>query len=200
MMKDIATLDHNYSTIHNKVDIIVGAMAKAVELYTSLGVKLDLKAEVDANSFGSVEKLLKELKDLLLKCDFSKSSVVSSESFTKIFCMLESTIQKELAPLAKIVNFMPTNAPSVSTGVQGGERINVGSGSGNKGEARSGGVNGDAKVVGRVLNTQIPTFLPKTLTVTSSTITTTRTISNDIVIGTTGGRLIMKSWIFLNFK
>lgn len=37
MTKEIAALDHNYSTLHNKVDIIVGAMAKAVELYTSLG-------------------------------------------------------------------------------------------------------------------------------------------------------------------
>ncbi|CAI9259580.1 unnamed protein product [Lactuca saligna] len=133
MTKEISALDHNYS-LHNKLDIIVGVVAKAVELYSSLGVKLDLKVEVDAKSFGNVEKLLRELKYIFSKYDLSKSSVVSPDSFTEKLCMLESIIQKELAPLAKFENFMPINSPPVCTGVQGGERQNVSSGSGNKGE------------------------------------------------------------------
>lgn len=59
--------------------------------------------------------------------------------------MLESTIHNESAPPAKFVNLMPTNAPHVSTRVQGGEIRNVGSKSGNKGESGSGGVAGDEK-------------------------------------------------------
>ncbi|CAI9276733.1 unnamed protein product [Lactuca saligna] len=80
-------------------------------------VKFDKKAEVDANSFGNVENLVKELKDLFSKYGSSKSSVVSPESFTKIFRMLEATIHDDLAPLAKFVNLMLTNAPPVSKGV-----------------------------------------------------------------------------------
>ena len=72
--------------------------------------------------------------------------------------------------------------------MQGGERQSVGSGSGKKGEGGSGNVVGDARVVGRILTTQIPTSLPRTSIVTKSTITT-RSITKRIVIGTAGGEL-----------
>lgn len=47
------------------------------------------------------------------------------------------------------------NAPSVVTGVQGAEQVNVG-----KGEHASGVINEEAKVVGKVYTTQIPTPKP----------------------------------------
>ncbi|CAI9259246.1 unnamed protein product [Lactuca saligna] len=88
LIKEVATLDHNYSTLHNKVDV---------------------------KSFRNVEHLLQELKDIVSKSDFSKSSVVSPEKFTEKCHMLQSTIQKELAPLEKFINFIPTNPPPIPT-------------------------------------------------------------------------------------
>ncbi|CAI9283126.1 unnamed protein product [Lactuca saligna] len=165
MMKDIAALDHNYSTLHNKVDIIAGVVAKEVELYTSLGLKLDSKSEVDASSFGSVETLLEELKDIVSKVNNSK----------------------RIGSTCEICKFYANKCPTCKHNGARGERRNVSNGSGSKGKGGSGNVVGDARVVGRVLTTQIPTSLPKTPIVTSSTIATTRPITKGIVIRTAGG-------------
>ncbi|CAI9262773.1 unnamed protein product [Lactuca saligna] len=180
---EIATVDKNSSTLHNKVDVIVDAVAKAVELYSSLVLKFDNKARMDVTSFGNVDRLLQELKDLMSKYYSSKTSIVSPEFFNENFRMLESSIHNELAPHAMFANFMPTTDLPVSTGMQGGERRIFGIRSGYKGEGGYGSVNGDAKVVGKVLTKQIPTSLPKTSIITSSTITT-RPITKGIVIGT----------------
>lgn len=120
MKKEIAALNHNYSTLHNMVDIIVDVVAKAVGLYSSLVPKFDKMAEVDVTSFGNIDKCLQELKDLMSKYDSSRTLVVSPDFFNEKFRMLESTIHKEFSPLAKFVKFMPMNVPPVSIGVQGG--------------------------------------------------------------------------------
>ena len=62
--------------------------------------------------------------------------------------MFESTIHKELGPLAKFANFMPTDGPPIVIRMQGGERRNVGS---SNGEGGYGNACGDVKVVGKVL-------------------------------------------------
>ena len=110
-------------------------------------MKLDSKAPVVAMSFGTIENLLQDLQDIVSKYDISKSSIISPGLFTEKFSLLESTIQKELAPLTKFVNFMLTNAPCVSTWVQGGERRSVGSGIGKKGKVGFVNAFGDARVV-----------------------------------------------------
>lgn len=81
---------------------------------------------------------------------------------------------------------MLTNVPPMSIGVQEGDRRTVSSGSGHRREGGSGNGVCNARVVGRVLTTQIPTSLPQTSIVSTSTITTTRPITKGIVIGPTG--------------
>lgn len=63
-----------------------------------------------------------------MKSRFVSSSLITSELLTEKFKLLESTIQKELAPLAKHFNLMPTNAPPVHARVKGGEKGGVGIG------------------------------------------------------------------------
>ena len=61
-------------------------------------------------------------------------------------------MKAKLAPLLKLVHLIPTDAPPVKTGVQGGEK-DVGSSK----EADQ------DKVVGKVMSTQIPTSVLTTM-------------------------------------
>ncbi|CAI9286127.1 unnamed protein product [Lactuca saligna] len=84
------------------------------------------------------------------------------------FAVLESTLKAVLAPLANLLNLIPTNAPYVQTGGARGRR------------------NwcwhwGD--------NYSTHTSLRKISTITTSTTTTTKPIAKGIVIGTAGGGL-----------
>ncbi|CAI9287037.1 unnamed protein product [Lactuca saligna] len=132
MGKEVATLNHNYSSLHQKVDIIVGVVTNFVTLYQDLVPKFDKMDDVD----------------------------ITPELLSKKFTLLESTTQKELAPLVKSLNMMPTDTPPISTGV-----------------------------VTRVLSIQIPTSLPKVPTVLSSTTTTSKPILKWVVIGMDEGEL-----------
>lgn len=145
-------------------------------------------AEEEVKSFENVDKHLVELKGLVMKIGFVSTSLITLELLSEKLNMLESTIHKELIPLLKLINLMPTDAPRVHTGLQGGEKGGVGSGAKvGTGGSGSGENDDDGKVVGKVLPTPIPSSLPKHSTVTSSTITTTRPITNGIVIGYDGG-------------
>ena len=62
MAKEIAALDHNYSSLHSKVKKIVDAVTNVVEWYNSLLPKVDKKAEVDVRSFGKIKETLNNLK------------------------------------------------------------------------------------------------------------------------------------------
>lgn len=119
MAKEVADLTHNYSSLHTKVDINVDAVTKVIEWYISLAPKIKKKAEVDVQSFKKLDKLLGDLKDLVSKSGSSSSSLLTLEFLTHKFRLLESTIHNELAPLAKLVKLMPTDAPPVHTRVQG---------------------------------------------------------------------------------
>lgn len=180
MANEIATLGHNYSSLHKKVDIIVDAITKVVEWYHSLIPHVEKMAEDEVNSFGSIKKVLVELKALVLKFGFVSSLLITPELLSEKFQLLESTIQKELAPLAEPINLMPTNAPPVNTWMKGGDMGGVGIGLkfGTRGSGSS-RIDDDAKVA-KVLTTQIPTSLPKTSTITSSS--TTKPITKGIVI------------------
>ncbi|KAL7591384.1 hypothetical protein Lser_V15G33665 [Lactuca serriola] len=173
MAKEIATLDHTYSSLLKKM------------------------AEEEVKSFGNVDKLLAVLKGLVLKSRFVSSLLISPELLYEMFKMLESTIQKELAPLAKVINLMPTDSPPIHTWVQGGEGISVGIGESSKVSTRgsgSGKTDEDAKVVGKILTTQIPSSLPKTSAIkstsTTTTTTTTKSITKGIAIGSAGGEIL----------
>lgn len=62
MAKEIADLDHNYSSLHTKVGIIADVVTKVVEMYNSLLPKVYKKVEVDAQSFGKIKETLSNLK------------------------------------------------------------------------------------------------------------------------------------------
>ena len=73
------------------------------------------------------------------------------------------------------MNLLPIDAPPVVTGVQGGDRkvVGVSKVEGSSGKS-SGDVSGDAKIMGKVLTTQIPITMPMNTNPVISRTTTTR--------------------------
>lgn len=82
MEKEVAAISHDYSTLHIKVDIIADVVMNVVKWYQSLLPKVEKKAEIDAQSFGKVEELLNNIKDLVSKTGSSSSSVITPEYFS----------------------------------------------------------------------------------------------------------------------
>ena len=140
--------------------------------------KMDAQDESETKHFGNIDSFLIELKAMVSKS--SSSSLFTLEFLTQKFRLLESTIHSEVAPLSKLLNLPPTDAPHVVIGVQRGERKIVGV---SKGEGASGKASGDVKVVGKVLTTQIPTTLPKKTDPIISTTSTTKPLEKGIIIG-----------------
>ncbi|CAI9303071.1 unnamed protein product [Lactuca saligna] len=91
-------------------------------MYESLLPKVAIKVDETDTNFGNIDNLLVELKGLVLKSSFFSSSIITAELISKKFKLLESIIQHELAPVAKLIQMMPTDAPLVSIGVQGEKR------------------------------------------------------------------------------
>lgn len=159
--KEVAHLEHNYSSINTKVDSIVGVVTKVVELYSSLLPKVEKKSESNTQSFEKIEELLGNLKELISKLSSLPQSSVSPDSLSTLFSSSDASIKFEMTPFLKLINLMPTDAPPVHTGVQEGAR-NVGMGL-SVGMGSSKSKDGDdAKVVGKVISKQIPTSLPNT--------------------------------------
>ncbi|CAI9288637.1 unnamed protein product [Lactuca saligna] len=119
----VVKLDHNYSVLNTKVDIVPAAVTKVVEFHSFLRTKIDKKSEYDSQSFAKLEELLGSLKELLSKLGSSLQSSISPDSFSHMFSSLESTLKAALDPLLKMINLLPTGAPLVRTGVQGGKRV-----------------------------------------------------------------------------
>lgn len=67
MAKEIHELSTNYSSLLSKVDIVAGAVTKIVECYQTLVPKIEDKVVGDATSFGNLDVMLGELKELVLK-------------------------------------------------------------------------------------------------------------------------------------
>ncbi|CAI9265705.1 unnamed protein product [Lactuca saligna] len=75
----------------------------------SLNPKVEKMDEDDLQKFENIKKLLVELKGLELKSSFVSSSLIILELLFENFSLLESTIQKELSPISKLINMMPTD-------------------------------------------------------------------------------------------
>ena len=73
-------------------------------------------AEEEVKSFENVDKHLVELKGLVMKIGFVSTSLITLELLSEKLKMWESTIHKELIPLLKLINLMPTDAPPVHKG------------------------------------------------------------------------------------
>lgn len=114
---EIAVLQQDYSSLHQKVDLIADVVTKFVKLYEALNTKVDKMASDDVHSFSNINQLLVELKGLALKTSLLSSSLITLELLFEMFLFLESTIQKELDPLSKLLTIMPTHVPPVFIGV-----------------------------------------------------------------------------------
>ncbi|CAI9286170.1 unnamed protein product [Lactuca saligna] len=88
MSKEIVKLSQNYSDLHTKVDVIVGAVMKEREYFTSFSTWVDTKHDSDSNMFAKMEELLGSVKESFSKLNVSLSSSVSQESLSKMFSFL----------------------------------------------------------------------------------------------------------------
>lgn len=64
---EIAVLQQDYSSLHQKVDLIADVVTKFVKLYEALSPKVERMVVDDAQSFLNTNLLLVELKGLILK-------------------------------------------------------------------------------------------------------------------------------------
>lgn len=120
-----------------------------------------------------------ELKDLFLKP--GSSPLVTTEFLSQKFLFFEYVLHKNSAPLSQLASILPTNVPPVVTWVQGGELKYVVEGASVK-------TSEEAKVVGKILTTNIPTTKPiiSNANPMLSTVTNTRQVLKGIVIGSNG--------------
>lgn len=69
MSKEIVKLDHNYSDIYTKVDVISDAITKVLEHFNSFCTQVDTKNEYDSKVFTKLKELLGSLMESLSKLD-----------------------------------------------------------------------------------------------------------------------------------
>ncbi|CAI9263245.1 unnamed protein product [Lactuca saligna] len=122
MLKEISKIEQSHSSLEGNIDIVVEAIKKLVEYYTSFASKSDVKTDSDSNVLDKLAEFLGSLKESLLKIATSHCISVSQDSLSQMFSSFETIIKDKLAPLLKLVNLMPTNSPTVKMVVQGGEK------------------------------------------------------------------------------
>lgn len=66
MSNEIAIVEQDYASLHQKVDFIADAVTKFVKLDEALGPKVEQMSVVDVKSFSNITQLLGELKELVL--------------------------------------------------------------------------------------------------------------------------------------
>lgn len=185
--KKINVLSTNYSSLQIKVDTIVAAVTKVVECYQSLILKVEAKTSEDMVNFDKMGTMLGELKELVSKP--AQTSLLTREFLTQKLQILDQAIQKAVTPISKFSNMLPTGAPPVVIGVQGGEKQKR---VGKVSKANKGGKDKPKtfeKVVStqvpmKVVSTQIPTPIVSKTTTVMATKTTTTPIQKGISIGT----------------
>ncbi|CAI9300263.1 unnamed protein product [Lactuca saligna] len=88
MEKEINELSTNYYSLLSKVDIVAADVTKVVECYQSLIPKIEDKAVGDNTSFGKLDAMLSELKEMVSK--YGSSSLLTLEFLTQKFCLFET--------------------------------------------------------------------------------------------------------------
>ena len=83
MSKEIASVQQDYSSLHQKVDIICDAVTKYVKMYESLSPQITQLSTSDSQSFVEVITLLKELKEFVVKP--VSSSIITSKFLSQKF-------------------------------------------------------------------------------------------------------------------
>lgn len=102
------------------MDIIADAVTQFDKLYEVLGPMVDQMSKDEVQSFSEINKLLKELKELVSKP--GSSPLITLEFLSQKFILFKSVLHKQLAPLSQLSSFLLTNSPPVVIGVQWGER------------------------------------------------------------------------------
>ncbi|CAI9278669.1 unnamed protein product [Lactuca saligna] len=74
---EVEKMEHNYTLLHNKVDVVATAITKLVEFNTDYSTKLEEKLEKDSQVFEKIEEFLSSIKETILKVDLSNQSSVS---------------------------------------------------------------------------------------------------------------------------
>lgn len=82
MAKEVVKLDHNYSNLNTKVNIVVDTVTKDVELHSSLLTKIEAKSTFVSQIFAKLEELLGSLNELLTKLGSSLLSSISQDFFS----------------------------------------------------------------------------------------------------------------------
>ena len=118
--KEMNTLTTNYSLILSKVYIIAGAITNFIQTFQSTIPSIEAKDKEDRAQFGQLKVLLGELKEVV--SNPAPQSFLTPEFLTQKLHGLDQAIQKAVAPITKFANMLPTGAPPVVTGVQGGEK------------------------------------------------------------------------------
>ncbi|CAI9277185.1 unnamed protein product [Lactuca saligna] len=136
----------NFHSLNQKVDIICDVVTKFAKFYESLSPQITQLSTTENKNSMEVFSMLKELKALSFAPN--SSSLLSSEDLINKFSKFEGLLLQQLDLLSRISSLLPTiDAPPGSTGVQGGEKKVEGTKA--SGE--------DAKVVGKVFPSKIPT-------------------------------------------
>ncbi|CAI9285816.1 unnamed protein product [Lactuca saligna] len=121
MNKEILSVQHDYASLHQKIDIICDAVTKFVKMYEGLSPQISQISRSETENFKGVMKLLKELKEISTKP--VSSPLITTEFLSQKFVQFEAILNKQLTPLFCISSLLPvTTAPPVFTGVQRGER------------------------------------------------------------------------------
>ncbi|CAI9277340.1 unnamed protein product [Lactuca saligna] len=121
MQKEVKAVKQDDASVNQRIDIICDAVTRFVKLFESMSPQFTLISEKQDKHFGDLLGLLKELKELFVKP--VPSSLITSEYFSHKFLQFEAILHKQLSPLTRISNLLPSmsDAPPVVTGVQGGE-------------------------------------------------------------------------------
>ncbi|CAI9270122.1 unnamed protein product [Lactuca saligna] len=150
MNKEILSFQHDYASLHQKVNIICDVVTKFVKMYEGLSPQIAQISKPETENFKGVMKLLKELKEISTKP--VSSPLITPKFLSQKFVQFEAILNKQLAPLFHISSLLPTTtAPPVFTGVQGGERKST---------------EEEAKVMGKIIFTSV--FKSRILTLNSN--------------------------------
>ncbi|CAI9295433.1 unnamed protein product [Lactuca saligna] len=81
MVKEFVAVQHDYATLHKKVDIICDAVMKYVKLYEILSPQITQLSTTDNQQFGELISMLKDLKESMLK---PASSLIITPKFLSL--------------------------------------------------------------------------------------------------------------------
>lgn len=189
MQKEVLTVQQDYASANQKIDIICNAVTRCVKLFEDMTPQLSTLSAKEEQNFGELVNLLKELKDLSTR---PVTPIISQEFLSQKFVQFEAILHKQLAPLLRISSLLPTvsDAPPVVTGVQGGEKKNDQSKAGEQVKPCEGvkTATEDSKVVSKVFPSKVtsnPTVV-SAAPVTSTMVTTvpiSKPVMKGVVIG-----------------